>query len=184
MEDKSIIALYFDRDDTALNETDNKYGKLIFGIAYKILGNTLDSAECKNDTLFALWNSIPPTRPKNLSAFVSVLARRKAIDRLRQGKSRGSEEYALSLDELSELIPSTCGAPEIEISEKELAALISSLLKKMPKAEANVFIRRYWYFESIKEIAERYGFTESKVKMLLVRTREKLGKLLKKEELI
>lgn len=184
MEDKSIIELYFARDDKALSVTDNTYGKLIFGIAYKILGNTLDSAECKNDTLFALWNSIPPTRPKNLSAFVSVLARRKAIDKLRQNNKQGTQEYVLSLDELSEIIPTENGVPGKEISEKELAAIISSLLKKIPKSQANVFIRRYWYFESIKEIAERYGFSESKVKMLLVRSRENLSKLLKKEELI
>lgn len=184
MEDKRIIELYFARDDKALRATDDTYGKLIFGIAYKILGNTLDSAECKNDTLFALWNSIPPTRPKSFSAFISALARRKAIDKLRQNKKQGSQEYALSLDELSEIIPTENGAPGKEISEKELALLISSLLKKIPKAQANVFIRRYWYFESIKEIAERYNFSESKVKMLLVRAREKLGKSLKKEDLI
>ena len=184
MEDKKIIELYFARDNKALSATVDTYGKLITGIAYKILGNTLDAAECKNDTLFALWNSIPPEKPKNLAAFISVLARRKSIDKLRQNNKQGTQEYVLSLDELSELISSETGTPEKEISEKELALLISALLKRLPKAQANVFIRRYWYFESIKEIAERYNFSESKVKMLLVRSRENLGKLLKKEELI
>lgn len=184
MEDNKITELYFKRNEAALKQTQEKYGKICFGIAYRILGNTLDAAECKNDVLLALWNSIPPARPKNLSAFIRVLARRKAIDRLRQENAKGSAEYRLSLDELSEIIQSNANEPDKQVNDKELAELISAAIRKMPKSQANVFIRRYWYFESIKEIAERYDFTESKVKMLLVRAREKLGKLLKKEELI
>lgn len=185
MEDKKIIELYFDRNEEAIKLTDKKYGKHCYCIAYRILGNTLDAAECKNDTLLAVWNSIPPARPASFSAFIATLARRNAIDKSRHknATSRGGKEYLTAFEELAECIPDSNDLDDT-IDAKELGSIISAFLRRLPKDEQTVFVRRYWYFESIKDIAARYGFSSGKVKMMLSRTRNRLLLQLEKENVL
>lgn len=182
MDDERIIALYWARSEDAIKETRNKYGRYCYAIAYKILGNESDAEECESDAYFAAWNSIPPAKPTALSVFLGAITRRLSLDRWRRryAEKRGGGEIVLSLCELEECIPSGKSIDET-IEEKELSAAISDFLRQLPQAESSVFIRRYWYFDSVSDIAGRYGFGESKVKMMLKRTREKLLVYLKKE---
>ena len=182
MDDERIIALYWARSEDAIKETRNKYGRYCYAIAYKILGNDLDAEECESDTYFAAWNSIPPAKPTALSVFLGAITRRLSLDRWRRqyAEKRGHGETALSLCELEECIPAGKSIDEA-MEEKELSAAISDFLRKLPQAQTSVFIRRYWYFDSVSDIAERYGFSESKVKMMLKRTRDQLLMKLEKE---
>ncbi len=182
MDDEKIIAMYWARNESAIEETRKKYGKYCRSIAYKILGNGLDAEECENDTYFAAWQSIPPARPTVLSVFLGAITRRLSLDRWRKryAEKRGGGTAEISLHELEECIP--CGKSiDDEMDEKVISAALSDFLRKLPEREASVFIRRYWYFESVSEIAKRYGFGESKVKMMLKRTRDKLLVYLEKE---
>ena len=182
MDDEKIVALYWARNENAIKETQKKYGKYCYSIAYQILGNGSDAEECESDTYFAAWQSIPPAKPSLLSVFLGAITRRLSLDRLRKrhADKRGGGSAEISLWELEECIPSGKSIDD-EIEEQVLSAAISDFLRKLPEAEASVFIRRYWYFESVSEIAARYGFGESKVKMTLKRTRDKLLVYLEKE---
>ncbi len=174
MEDREIIELYFKRDENAIPETDYKYGRLCRKIAVRIIGDEHDAEECINDTYFGVWNAIPPERPASLCAFVAKIARNLSITRLKyRAAAKRNSGVLLSLSELDEIIPDT--APEIDrIEDKELGEWISTFLYSEPKETRNIFIRKYWFFDSISEIAEQYGYTESKIKSILHRTRNKL----------
>ncbi|MBQ3138881.1 MAG: sigma-70 family RNA polymerase sigma factor [Ruminococcus sp.] len=180
MEDQQIIDLYFDRNEQAITETDVKYGKLCHSIAYNILSNREDSEECVNDTYIGVWNAIPPTRPDNLMAFVCRIARNLSLKRLEYLKrEKRSADVILSLDELSAVLPDERYAPDV--SDEDVGRLISQFLRTQKEDVRNVFIRKYYFFDSVKEIAERYSFTESKVKNMLFYTRNKLKDYLIKE---
>ena len=180
MEDQQIIELYFDRNEQAITETDVKYGKLCHSIAYNILSNREDSEECVNDTYIGVWNAIPPTRPDNLMAFVCRIARNLSLKRLEYLKrEKRSADVILSLDELSAVLPDERYAPDV--SDEDVGRLISQFLRTQKEDVRNVFIRKYYFFDSVKEIAERYSFTESKVKNMLFYTRNKLKDYLIKE---
>ena len=182
MDDEKIIALYWERNENAITETRKKYGRYCRAIAYHLLGNAEDAEECENDTYFAAWQSIPPAKPVAFSVFLGAITRRLSLDRWRRlyADKRGGGVASVSLCELEECIPSGKSIDDA-IEEKALSAAISDFLRKMPQAEASVFIRRYWYFDSVSDIAKRYGFGESKVKMLLKRTRDQLLVYLEKE---
>ncbi|MBQ6945143.1 MAG: sigma-70 family RNA polymerase sigma factor [Ruminococcus sp.] len=180
MEDQQIIDLYFDRNEQAITETNVKYGKLCHSIAYNILSNREDSEECVNDTYIGVWNAIPPTRPDNLMAFVCRIARNLSLKRLEYLKrEKRSADVILSLDELSAVLPDERYAPDV--SDEDVGRLISQFLRTQKEDVRNVFIRKYYFFDSVKEIAERYSFTESKVKNMLFYTRNKLKDYLIKE---
>ncbi len=180
MDDQQIIDLYFDRNEQAITETDVKYGKLCHSIAYNILSNREDSEECVNDTYIGVWNAIPPTRPDNLMAFVCRIARNLSLKRLEYLKrEKRSADVILSLDELSAVLPDERYAPDV--SDEDVGRLISQFLRTQKEDVRNVFIRKYYFFDSVKEIAERYSFTESKVKNMLFYTRNKLKDYLIKE---
>ena len=180
MDDLRIIELYFKRDEQAIKETDVKYGKLCHNIAYNILNNHEDSQECVNDTYVGAWNAIPPTRPNNLMSFVCRIVRNLSLKRLEFLKrEKRSAEVILSLDELAAVLPDERYAPNA--SDEDVGKLISKFLRKQKEDARNVFIRKYYFFDSIEEIAERYGFTESKVKNMLFYTRNKLRDYLIKE---
>ena len=180
MDDLRIIELYFERDEQAIQETDSKYGKLCHSIAYNILSNREDSEECVNDTYIGVWNAIPPTRPDNLMAFVCRIARNLSLKRLEFLKrEKRSADVILSLDELSAVLPDERYAPDV--SDEDVGRLISQFLRTQKEDVRNVFIRKYYFFDSVKEIAERYSFTESKVKNMLFFTRNKLKDYLIKE---
>ncbi len=180
MEDQQIIDLYFDRNEQAITETNVKYGKLCHSIAYNILSNREDSEECVNDTYIGVWNAIPPTRPNNFMAFVCRIARNLSLKRLEFLKrEKRSADVILSLDELSAVLPDERYAPDV--SDEDVGRLISQFLRTQKEDVRNVFIRKYYFFDSVKEIAERYSFTESKVKNMLFYTRNKLKDYLIKE---
>lgn len=180
MDDLRIIELYFERDEQAIKETDAKYGKLCHSIAYNILNNHEDSEECVNDTYVGAWNAIPPTRPNNLMSFVCKIVRNLSLKRLEfRKREKRSADVLLSLDELAAVLPDERYAPEV--SDEDVGKLISKFLRTQKEDVRNVFLRKYYFFDSIGEIAERYGFTESKVKNMLFFTRNKLRDYLIKE---
>ncbi len=181
-EDKELIRFFFARSEKAILHTEEKYGAYCGRIAGNILRNAEDAQEAVNDTWLAAWNAIPPQVPKCMAAFLGKITRRIAINRLdaRNAAKRGGGELLLALDELSECIPS-CFSVEKTLEEKELAEFIQSFVKSLPKKECHVFILRYWYMEPIRYIAERMGWSEGKVKSMLLRTRKKLRTKLEME---
>lgn len=185
MEDSQIVALYWERNTGAIDRATEKYGKYCMAIARNILQSPEDAEECVNDAWLAAWNSIPPNRLASLATFLGRLTRNRAIDRLRaqQSKKRGEGAVSLPLEELSELIPAGAG-PESELLFQELVQAINAFLDTLAAAERNVFLCRYWYFDSIAEIGVSLGFSESKVKSMLHRTRKKLRHSLQKEGLL
>ena len=182
MEDKRIIDLYWQRDEQALTLTRRKYGAYCHAIASQILHNREDADECENDTYLRAWNAMPPDRPQGLRPYLGAITRRLSLDRWRERRSqkRGGGEVALSLEELGECVPHPDTVSET-VDAAQTAAVLSDFLRSLPAAECDVFLRRYWYFDSVAQIAKRFGYSESKVKMILKRTRDKLRVCLKKE---
>ena len=182
MEDREIVALYWERDERAIGETQKKYGALCHRIAYNILQNRQDAEECENDTYLEAWNSIPPQRPRVLSSFLAVIARRRSLDlwRRNHAQKRGGFSRNLSFDELEGCIPSGRSIAE-EASSEALAHALSDFLRTLGEEERGVFMRRYWYCDSVKEIARRMDCGQSKIKMMLKRMRERLSAYLEQE---
>ncbi len=180
MEDRDIIELYFDRDERAIAETERKYGKLCHSIAHRIVGNVHDADECVNDTYLGVWQAIPPQRPISLCAFVAKVARNIAIGRLKyKTAEKRNSNVLVSLSELEEIIPHTEAFDELE--DKEIGHMISDFLYGENEETRRIFVRKYWYFDTIEELSEKYGYSESKIKSILFRTRNKLkGYLAKK----
>ena len=180
MNDSEIVRLFLDRDVSAPAEAQRVYGDYCLYIARNVLQDDRDAEECLNDALLAAWESIPPQRPKNLKTYLGKLVREFAIDRRRHEKAqKRSPGFVASLDELEGVV-ADCGADK-EFGEPELEQLISAFLRSEGETERNVFIRRYWFFDSIDAISRRYGMGESKVKMILKRMRDRLALYLKKE---
>lgn len=185
MESNEIIKLFFSRNEKAISAVSEKYTAYCTKIAMNILDSREDSEECVNDAFLKAWELIPPNHPQQLSAFLGKLTRNLAINRYRMQcaeKRRGSKT-ALILDELSEVIPSD-SAIETEPEYKELINEINVFLKKLPLLKRNIFIRRYWYCDSVKEIALINGLTQSNVSVILNRIRKKLKKHLEKKGMI
>ena len=180
MDDLRIIELYFARDEQAIKETDVKYGKLCHSIAYNILNNNEDSEECVNDTYIGVWNAIPPTRPNSFMAFLCKITRNVSLKRIEaMARQKRSQATMVSLDDLAEILPDE--SIRENISNDNLTELISDFLRKEKADVRNVFIRKYYFFDSIGDIAKQYGFTQSKVKNMLYHTRNKLKEYLIKE---
>ena len=180
MDDLNIIELYFARDEQAIKETDAKYGRLCHRIAYNILNSYEDSEECVNDTYIGVWNAIPPTRPSNFTAFVCRITRNLSLKRIEaMARQKRSQATLVSLEELAEVLPDEHIA--IGISDEDIGKAINDFLRNEKDDVRNVFIRKYYFFDSIDEIAKRYGFTKSKVKNMLYHTRNKLKDHLIKE---
>lgn len=182
MDDSQIVDLYWKRQGIAISETKTKYGKYLFSIANHILAQYEDSEECVNDTYLGAWNSIPPHRPVVLSTYLGKITRRLALKkhRMNTAEKRGGTEADLSLDELADCIPASHTIDE-QLNNRELVSILNSFLSELPEAQRQVFVCRYWYCDSIAEIAQRFSWSESKVKMVLLRTREKLKLRLTKE---
>ena len=183
MEDARIVELYWARSERAIDETSAKYGKYCYAIAHNILANAEDADESVNDTYLAAWNSIPPHRPAILSTFLGKIARRISIDkwRARSAEKRGGGELALALDELSECVPSDTNVEQI-VEAEELGKAIDRFVMALPIMERRVFICRYWYLDPVASICQQFGFSQSKVKVMLHRTRKSLRSYLEKEE--
>ena len=180
IDDIRIIELYFERNEQAIKETDIKYGKLCHKLSYNFLNNRQDSEECVNTTYLEVWNRIPPTRPAKFKAYISIIVRDISIDKLRHltAKKR-SADMVMALDELTEVLPDERHAPGR--NDEEIGKLISIFLRKQKEEVQRVFVLKYFYFESNRAIAEKYGFTERKVTNMLARTRNKLKKYLIEE---
>jgi len=180
MEDQKIIELYFAREEQAVRETEIKYGKLCYGIAYRILGNREDAEECVNDVLAGLWQAIPPQRPENLTAYVCKVARNLALKKAEYlHRDKRSPHLSVSFEELEGVLCD--GGISPDTGDEELGDSISRFLQGEKEASRKVFLRRYFFFDSIGEIGARYGFSDSKVKNMLLRTRKRLQVFLRKE---
>lgn len=182
MKDSQIVELYWNRDEAALAETQRKYGQYCYAIASSILQDPGDAEEVVNDAYHGAWNAIPPHRPAMLSTFLGKITRRLALKRLRyrSAERRGGGEVLTALEEYEEWIPDGRRIDE-GMEVEELAEILNRFLASLPETERRVFLCRYWYFDSIRDIASRFGFTQSKVKVMLMRTRDKLRLRLKKE---
>ncbi len=182
MEDNRIVDLYWQRNESAINETATKYGKYLHSISFHILSNDEDAEECVNDTYNDAWQSMPPHRPSILSTFLGKITRRISIDlwRKHSADKRGGGEVALALDELDECVSGNSNV-ENEIERQELQQKLNAFLMGLPRLERQVFMCRYWYMDSVSDIAKQFDFSESKVKSMLFRTRNKLRTMLEKE---
>lgn len=179
MDDSKIIEMYFARNNSAINETKSKYGKLLYSVSYNILNVREDAEECENDTYMEAWECIPPNNPQVLSAFLSRITRNLSLKKLQlqSAKKRGGNNLALPLDELASVIPDSTDG----ISQLELTEILNTFLRSLKVQERRVFICHYWYCDTIKNISRQFGFTQSKVKMMLSRTKAKLIDYLQKE---
>ena len=177
MDDAAIVSLYWARSEDAISQTAAKYGAYCRTISYNILANAEDADECVNDTYLSAWNSMPTHRPTYLAPYLAKLTRWLSLNRLRDGNSlkRGGREIPAVLDELAETLDPGADV-EKEIAVRELNAAIRNMLESLGKTERDIFLSRYWYAASISEIAWKSGFTESKVKSMLHRTRRRLLK--------
>lgn len=182
MEEQKIIELYWNRDESALTETDRKYGMYCRSIAWNILHSQEDSEECVNDTYLRAWNTIPPQRPARLNMYLAKITRNLAFDRYKaqMAQKRGGSEITVILDELAECV---AGGESVEDAflAKELAEAIGSFVRGLSEREANVFVRRYFFAETAKQIGTRYSLSANNVTVILSRTRQKLKEYLKKE---
>ena len=182
MDDTAIIDLYWGRDETAIAQTDRKYGNYCRTVAFNILNSRPDSEECVNDTWLQAWNAMPPQRPLKLRAFLGKITRNLALSLYEKlhAKKRGGSQTDLALEELAEIVGGA-GGPEQEAEARDLSQVLSAFLKTLDEEPRKMFVRRYWYLTPVKEIAAEFGCTESKVKMTLLRTREKLREKLAEE---
>ena len=182
MRDEEILRLYRERSEEAITETQRQYGALCGAIARNILQNGQDAEECVNDALHRAWCSIPPEEPRSLAAYLGRITRNVALNRLEKQnrQKRGGGEITLIWEELGEMLPDR-DTPEQHWERRAIAAALERFLRGLTPEERILFLRRYWYVDSVPEIAARYGMTESKVKIQLSRTKEKLRSFLEQE---
>ena len=181
MDDSKIVELYLSRDETAISQTERKYGLKLKRIAYNILNNMASAEECENDTYLEAWNRIPPNEPRSyLFAFLGKITRHLAIDECRKIASQKRQALFCELTlEMEECIPGK-GSVEEEIGMELICEQINVFLEGCAPWQRCVFVRRYWCFDSIADISKRYGFSKSKVKTTLYRMRERLREHLEK----
>ena len=180
MEDFKIIDLYFARNELAITETSNKYGRLCFSISHNILYNTEDSEECVNDTYLSAWKTIPPKKPNNFMAFICKITRNLSLKRLDYNMAqKRNPELIVSFEELEAVLSDNQIKENVE--NQDISTAISKFLRNESADNRNVFLRKYWFCDSVKSISEKYGFSEGKVKSMLHRTRNRLKDYLKKE---
>ena len=178
MEDKKIVEMYWERSENAIKETEIKYGNYCRRIAMNILSNTLDAEECVNDTYLRAWEAMPPHRPERLSTFLGKITRNISLNRYARDRAqKRSPRVEVVYEELSELIPDNDGDPS---DEGALRAAINGFLATLPSKNRIIFVQRYWYLCSVKEIAQTRALTESDVKVTLMRTRKKFKDYLTK----
>ena len=182
MQDEEIVALYWQRDEHAIEQTRQKYGRLLEKIAWQILLNVQDSEESVSDTYLKAWNSMPEHRPAMLASYLAKITRQLAIDRFRTKtrQKRGGTEYTASLDELADCV-SGGETPEQQADLKLLGQAISRYLRNLPEKTRVAFVSRYFYLDPLKDIAARSQTSEQAVKSLLHRTRAGLRQYLEGE---
>lgn len=181
MNDFEIVRLFLERDSDAIKYTSESYGAIMQRMAERILGSKEDAEECVNDTLMKVWNTIPPNRPKHLPAYLMTLCRNTALNIIvwKKAQKRNAEVVSLT-KELENCIPSGVEGNE----DYNLSELLSAFLRGISKEKRNMFVRRYWYSDSLEDIAKMFGYSQSKVKVTLHRTRKELKEFLKKEGVV
>ena len=181
MDDQQIVQYYFDRDEQAIALSAQKYGALCHRVAMNILDSREDSEECVNDTYLQAWNAIPPERPTLLGAYLCRITRNLAINRYRANHrdKRGGGQAAVAIDELNECLSDNGGTSMCD--EVALRDAVNSFLRRLPDPARTVFVQRYWYVRAVADIAQEHGMSESHVKMILHRTRNRLREHLNKE---
>ena len=185
MDDNQIIELFFRRDEQAIYEIERKYMEMCSKIAFNILNNNEDCDEALNDTWLKVWNSIPPEKPKNLPAYLTVIVRNTSIDKYRKNMAvkQLDNDMKATLEEISDIIPDTLSV-EKQLESKELINCINNFIETLSKKQRIIFIRRYYYFYSIRDIAEEYGWSVSYITVNLTRIKSRLNKHIEKENLI
>lgn len=180
MEDVQIIEMFWEKKEEAIDAVSQKYGSYCRRIAWNILNNEEDCEECLNDTWMAAWSRIPPQRPRMLGAFLGKITRSLAIDVLRKKcASKRPDTHLTGLEEeLCGLSDTLSEIYERKVREEELTALVNQFLGLLSEADRDMFVRRYWYLDSIREVAARHGVSQSRVKSSLYRSRKKLGRML------
>lgn len=186
MDDNQIIDLFWNRDETAIEQTVNRYGRYCRTIAYNILGNEEDVQECLNDTWLGAWNSIPPARPSCFSAFLAKITRNLAITRYRAGHAlkRMGDRLSEPLEELGDCVSASANNIEEEIDRRTLESAINRYLETVSEKQRKIFVRRYFYMDTVAEIADMYELGQSDVKVTLLRMRRALQKKLEDEGLM
>ncbi len=182
MEDGKIIELYWRRSQEAIVESQKKYENYCMKIAMNVLSNREDARECVNDVWLAAWDKIPPNRPEILSAFLGKIARRISIDcyRRQTAAKRGGNEMTLALEELEECLVARDTVEEL-IEKKELERSLNEFIHELDEEKQDMFVRRYWYLDSMKQIARRHKCSESKVRTTLFRCRKQLQEKMQEE---
>ena len=178
MDGANIIELLYRRDESAIALLRSEYGRICTSIAMSILSQPEDAEECVNTAFYEVWNRVPPDRPENLQAYLCRIVKNTAIDRCRYNSAeKRNAQFAVSLDELAECVPDAGADPDA----KELAEAISTFLRAQEDVHRRVFVRRYWYGDTIAQIAQLYSLKEKTVGIYLFRTRKKLRTFLEKE---
>lgn len=176
VDDKELIKLYLRRDEQAIKSTEELYGSRLRRLAAGLLGNRSDTEECLNDTYFKVWNAIPPHCPESLYAFCAVICRRTAMDILDKRTAQQRSAIVVELTaEMEQCIPDSSADT---FDDGQLSKLLNEFIAKLDEDKRAVFIRRYWFGETAVSIAEKYGYSETKVRSMLFRTRKKLKKYL------
>jgi RNA polymerase sigma-70 factor (ECF subfamily) len=180
MEDEKIIELFFERSEEAIMELSAKYEKLLFSVSNNILNNKEDAMECVNDTYLGAWKTIPPQKPNPLTAFICKIVRNLSLKKYRDKKaSKRNSTFDVSMEELEYCIPSA--SVEEIWSAKELGIAIDRFLNTLDKDNRVMFLRRYWFFDSISDISDLFSLTENNVSVKLLRIRKGLRSFLEKE---
>lgn len=181
MNDTEIINLYYERNEDAVRETMNSYHNRLLRFAMRFLSDSRDAEECVNDAYVRAWNTIPPNRPENLFAYLAVLCRNAALDVIKKNSAQKRSAQLVELThEMNECIPDQNSISDDR--SDELKGYINEYLSTLPKDKRAVFLGRYWYNESVSEIARWTGYSQSKVKTMLHRTREGLRKFIIRKE--
>lgn len=181
MEDSEIMALYWRRDEAAIEETEEKYGALCRRIAENILGRPEDAEECVNDALHQAWTSIPPQRPDQLGAWLGKVTRNLALNLWKRDRAQKRQCGATALlDELAECVPGPA-AVERELEDRELSAAIDQWLRTLPREDRTLFLRRYWYGVALQELAAERGVSPNRLAQKMFRLRRSLKQTLEKE---
>ena len=183
MEDFKIVDLYWERSERAISETRTKYERMLSGISYSLLRSDEDAEECVNDTYLSAWNSMPSDRPIYLGAYLSKIIRALSIDKFRSKHSKRRGGFEELCEELDECIPDPSSI-QAQYENGQLARAINRFIAELPEEKRVIFIRRYFYSDSVEQIAKRMGFTSSKVKTSLFRMREELRQILEKEDML
>ena len=183
MDDREIIGLFFSRSEQAIAETEKKYGKVCKKIAENILHDPLDAEECVNDAFLGIWNAIPPEEPEHLPGYLFRIVRNLALKRYHADTAaKRNARYDVPLGELADCLPSLSSVEE-EIEANELAAALDAFLGTLEKDSRILFVRRYWYSDTIEDLAKRFGIRKHTVSVRLSRLREKLKAFLQKEDI-